>query len=228
MTTVAQVAYPVGMQVEIEEYPDDDIGEPPPYTARTRADLDSPNVTVTLDLIQYGTDDRHLDPWQVRGLTVEAADGQPVTSALIRRIPVGELLALSVNKMTPVLLTVASGADLKAAGQRGPDDETLRLVGEVYESTRMQSGSPVQFIVDHFGISRSTATRWVRKARDRGLIRAMARADAEDAMHAADFKAARANRSGDREAAAVAAQDAVRAHEEYVRARMAEDDASEA
>ena len=163
------------MQIEVEEYPDDDIGEPPPYTAKTRAHLDDLGLTVTLDLIQYGADEANLKPWQVRGLTVEAGDEGPVTSVLLRRIPVGELLEKSVNKMTPVLITVASGEDLKAAALRGPDDQTLRLVGEVYDHTLLQAGSPVQFIVDQFGISRSTATRWVKRARDAGYIRGAAR-----------------------------------------------------
>lgn len=163
------------MQIEVEDYPDDDIGEPPPYTARTRAHLDDLGLTVTLDLIQYGADEANLKPWQVRGLTVEAGDERPVTSVLLRRIPVGELLEKSVNKMMPVLITVASGEDLKAAALRGPDDQTLRLVGEVYDHTLLQAGSPVQFIVDQFGTSRSTATRWVKRARDAGYIRGAAR-----------------------------------------------------
>lgn len=163
------------MQIEVEDYPDDDIGEPPPYTAKTRAHLDDLGLTVTLDLIQYGTDEMNLRPWQVRSLTVEASDGAPVTSVLLRRIPVRELLERSVNKMTPILITVDSAVDLKAAGLRGPDDETLRLVGKLYDHTLFQAGSPVQFIVDQFGISRSTATRWVKRARDAGYIQGSAR-----------------------------------------------------
>ena len=66
-------------------------------------------------------------------------------------------------------LQLPSGV-LKAAKEAGPVNSTLKLVAEIYSFWERVGGNPIAEITEAFKISRSTATRWVRKARDEGYI----------------------------------------------------------
>lgn len=166
------------MDVEVIEGPNEDF--PPPWDATARVRLDKVPLLVTVTIHQGVEEETGLSrPWEVRSLAVEHTSGEAITSTLLRSVPVAEVLSAVVDEASPPgFVLYGSGVphdDLPAAGKRGPVDETLRLVGLVYDNARLQGGNPVQEVAQKFEISRSTATRWVRRATDRGHVQHMAR-----------------------------------------------------
>ena len=63
-----------------------------------------------------------------------------------------------------------SPAEVARARAEGPTDESLRLVAHIHQTAAAIGDSPVKAVVNSIGISRPTATRWVRKAREKGFL----------------------------------------------------------
>jgi hypothetical protein len=112
-------------------------------------------------------------------------DGPPVTSEGLRQIPVATFLRLAVegnllrvgptiregNKSTWTLtptgqITLSERA--RAGG--GPSEQDLRAVADVYQLAHVTGGAPTKTVMQRLGLPRSTASRWVRMARERGLL----------------------------------------------------------
>lgn len=49
-------------------------------------------------------------------------------------------------------------------------DEVLRRVAAIYCDSLVSGGAPTQAVADELGVPRSTAGRWVTRARDRGIL----------------------------------------------------------
>lgn len=100
-----------------------------------------------------------------------------ISSRLIRKIPVAKFTERAAIMLIEDFTESPGGSVLSeladVAKAQGPTDETLRLIGHLYSDTIAIGGNPVQRIVDLIGISRATATRWVRKSRDKGYILAL-------------------------------------------------------
>lgn len=123
--------------------------------------------------------------FEIVELTITPApDGDPITSQLIRKVPVGELveratrghLILHARAHTPVGEMSTSRAEthvydnyerLRAAG---PVTETLEWASLVYDIARVEGDKPTQTVSEAFGISLRTASNWVRAAREQGLL----------------------------------------------------------
>lgn len=212
------------MDTEVLEYPRGGA----PRRGRVRvSNLDAQGVSLVVDLLLVQDRDgaKNVKPWEVRSLRVERADDGPVNSTLIRRVPVTELLTQAIAAFggERPKITVARRDELRDAGDRGLSDNTLTLVGKVYEEVALQQGNPVQEIVDAFGISRSTATRWIRRARDMGYISALESERLADAAAEQAQNLAQAQESGDRDATARAAEEVARTMAKVRRAREGED-----
>lgn len=54
--------------------------------------------------------------------------------------------------------------------RRKPSEEDLREVAQVWCEANVPGGSPTAAVAEDFGVSISTAYRWVRQARDRGWV----------------------------------------------------------
>ena len=111
-------------------------------------------------------------------------DGPPVTTEGIRDIPLAAFLRLAVEsnimRVGPTIrdgntssweLTWASPLTLseRAKGGGGPSDEDLRTVAAAYQVAYATGQAPTKAVVERLGLPRSTASRWVRMARERGL-----------------------------------------------------------
>lgn len=120
-----------------------------------------------------------------REFSVRATDVADVTTAVARQFPIGTLLeqskvhALYVEADEPdgsVVLKPASGqhhAELAEAARlrtRGPDSATLRRVADVYRQAIEEELPPTIAVAEAFGRPRSTAARWVQRARKRGFL----------------------------------------------------------
>lgn len=158
------------MDVEVLEYPRG--GAPRRGAARIKVDAQGVELFADVHVTQERDGAKGVKPWEVRGLFLERRDGGAVTSTIIRRVPVNELLTQTIAAFSADRpgITTARLDELRDAGARGLSEKTLRLVAAVYEEIALQRGNPVQEIVHAFNISRSTATRWIRRARDAGFL----------------------------------------------------------
>lgn len=58
----------------------------------------------------------------------------------------------------------------RARAGGGPSDEDLRAVADVYQLAYVTGGAPTKTVMERLALPRSTASRWVRMARERGLL----------------------------------------------------------
>jgi hypothetical protein len=111
------------------------------------------------------------------------ADGPPVTTEGIREIPIAAFLRLAVESnimhVGPTIregntsrweLTWASPLSERAKSGGGPNEDDLRTVAAVYQVAYATGGAPTKTVMDRFGLSRSTTSRWISLARKRGLL----------------------------------------------------------
>jgi len=123
-----------------------------------------------------------------RQLEVRATGEDEVTGETLRRVPVARLLGLvlavaawKVTSPTTMQTGMAAGAMREfyqsyARGSRRPrrgsplTDANLRQVAELYRAAFDRGDPPTATIAGELHIARSTAARWVAKARERGLL----------------------------------------------------------
>jgi hypothetical protein len=115
--------------------------------------------------------------------------GPPVTSAALRRVAVAELVRLSVEVAAQVLdselptrdpETETSGklrpptdeetTELRKRRRRRVDSELLANVAELYREAARVGQAPTQAVADTLGVPRSTAGRYVVRARREGHL----------------------------------------------------------
>jgi hypothetical protein len=112
-------------------------------------------------------------------------DGPPVTTEGLREIPVAAFLRLALEgsllrvgpreydghtsswKLTPAG-PIALSERAQAGG--GPSDADLRAVADVYQLAYLTGAAPTKTVMQRLDLPRSTASRWVRMARERGLL----------------------------------------------------------
>jgi hypothetical protein len=112
-------------------------------------------------------------------------DGPPVTTEGIREVAVNAFVRLAVEanllRVGPTVrdgnkstweLTWAGPIALSERAQAGggPSDGDLRAVADVYQLAYVTGGAPTKTVMQRLGLPRSTAGRWIRMARARGLL----------------------------------------------------------
>lgn len=104
-----------------------------------------------------------------RRLVVEAGPDAEVTGEALRQVAVAGLLRHAVaEKVAPLLQP--SLTHPQHVGRDGPTTETLRHVAALYRLAVVLGDAPTQRVADTLGVPRSTASRWVTRARDRGYL----------------------------------------------------------
>lgn len=159
------------MDVEVLEYPH---GAPPRRgRVRVTVPVDAGKVIIEMKMLQRVGEGGSVKPWETveAGMDFTHARGNMSTSAM-RQIPFAEVERRATEAIEGDKPRVAEvlAQDIEYAGLVGPRDSTLKLVGAVYQDEVQRGGNPVQEIAKAFNISRSSATRWVRRARDQGFI----------------------------------------------------------
>lgn len=123
-----------------------------------------------------------------RRVDVRAPDGGDVTGETLRRIPLahlaGVVLATAAWKVTgPTTMQTGMARSERvefyerhARGARRPRqgtpiaDDTLRQVAGLYRAAYERGDPPTQTVADEMHVARSTAARWVTRARERELL----------------------------------------------------------
>lgn len=145
--------------------------------------LDDTEVTVrlTIDDAIQPTGRRMV----VSAVKVEAHPGVEVTTSMLRDLRLRELRGNVVEARLDAEREARGEPPLHAAGLKGdlgadgPTPKNLEIVGRLY-MRYMSTGSPVKTIMAFFGISRSTATRWVQMSRERGYFDLAMTTEADD------------------------------------------------
>ena len=100
-----------------------------------------------------------------------------LNSVALREIPVQELLrqlgpSVHIGSVDgprmPEELTAEQAANLKAAGPR--DRETLLWVARIYTVAHALNQAPGKAVQEQLRLTGATASVWIRRARDRGLL----------------------------------------------------------
>jgi transposase-like protein len=116
----------------------------------------------------------------VTAVAVTAPEGEAVTAARFKKIPVALLIRLAVSPAPHVAGAAAHVApDPAALRARAYSTEHLCAVAAVYRFALSQGVAPRDVIAAHFDVSTKTVDRWLRRARERGVLGGYAEERAE-------------------------------------------------
>lgn len=116
---------------------------------------------------------------EVAKLTCSRRRGEPLlTTEELRRIPVAWLIREAAEwilfedngKGVAKTAHVLDEIDFEGLAAEGPVDESLEYVAAIYRLAWMCHDDPTKAVRERFGIPRSTAARWVAKAREKGFL----------------------------------------------------------
>jgi hypothetical protein len=95
--------------------------------------------------------------------------GQPVTTELLRKIPVGQILRRAVELVVTKGQSPAEREDsLRPRNLEG--DDLLAYAAESYRFGVLLGVSPTQHVAEGLGLSRAAAGRWISRAREEGYL----------------------------------------------------------
>ena len=107
-----------------------------------------------------------------RSVTVRSGEVD-VTGDVLRTIPVAKILRGGVMSALQAVTLLSAGPAPADLGKAGPTDETLRWVARIYRLALLVGDAPTQAVAEGLSVPRSTAGRWVTRARDRGHLTVM-------------------------------------------------------
>lgn len=96
--------------------------------------------------------------------------GVEVTGDVLRYVHVAGILRQGAASVVLKPFEHLPAPDARALAAQGPAAETLYWVSRWYRLALLLGDPPTQRVASTLGIPRSTAGRWVTRARDRGLL----------------------------------------------------------
>lgn len=117
-------------------------------------------------------------------VTVEAREGHKITSTDLRDMRVQNWVSNAAARMLKRRRVQADGTVVLTAGgpyhltdeevlkvkAAGPTDESLEVAAEFYEFAKALGRPPAKEVEQQLDLPRTTASNWIRKARERGLL----------------------------------------------------------
>jgi hypothetical protein len=164
------------------------LGAPREFTFRVEEEEEEGLYSLEADVIYEQPVGGRMGHFVVDRLIIRRReDGPPVTTEGLREIPVAAFLRLALEgsllrigpterdeerrtsswKLTP-LGPIALSERAQAGG--GPSDADLRAVADIYQLAYLTGAAPTKTVMQRLDLPRSTASRWIRIARDRGLL----------------------------------------------------------
>jgi hypothetical protein len=111
--------------------------------------------------------------------TPDTSEGKGfVTSEVLRNLPVGQLITLALLIPESVLSELPNPDNVEPWGwtppaglrEEGPTDRVLQWVAHLYRCAMVVATNPALEVEKTLGLSHSTASRWVRLARQKGYL----------------------------------------------------------
>lgn len=111
-------------------------------------------------------------------IEVTSNNGEAISGTTIRSIPVQRLMRAAipyqmVNRDDDGAYSSPWRFDAEAVRAAGPTDESLRAVASVYLLAKFIGEPPARTVELMLDMPRTTASQWVRKAKERGILRAL-------------------------------------------------------
>ncbi len=113
--------------------------------------------------------------------TERLSDGPPISSEGLRRVPVSEYVMTAAAYGREILLErIPDGEGYRLSefeppptdfASQGMTDDALEQVARVYAWAQSTGRKATGVLLNDYGISRPTATRWLQTARRRGILR---------------------------------------------------------
>ncbi|GAB3718784.1 hypothetical protein [Nocardiopsis nanhaiensis] len=108
--------------------------------------------------------------YECRALTVTAPQGVEITGEALRSVPVQAVLNMGVASALQGFTTLNMGAIPGDITEGGPTTRALEWVAYLYKVALIFGESPVQAVAHSLELPKSTANRWITRARDRGIL----------------------------------------------------------
>lgn len=135
------------------------------------------NVELTLDMTSEG----------IRPVAVEITsdDNEPVSSTDLRAVPLGTLTRRALREelkigeviyeddgstTTKLVSGFLNDAETEGIRAAGPVDNSLTWVGYFYRMGQVLGLPPAKQVEIELGLPRTTASKWIRKAREKGFL----------------------------------------------------------
>jgi hypothetical protein len=113
----------------------------------------------------------HSGRFECRTLTVAAPDGAEITGEAVRSVPVQTVLNTGVVSALQGVTTLNMGRLVPAdITEGGPTTKALEWVAYLYRVALIFGESPVRAVAHSLELPKSTANRWITRARDRGIL----------------------------------------------------------
>lgn len=108
--------------------------------------------------------------FECRTLTISTSDGAEITGEALRSVPVQTVLHSGVAQALQGFTTLNMGAMPRDITEGGPTTRALEWVAYLYRIALIFGDSPVQAVTTTLKLPKSTANRWITRARDRGIL----------------------------------------------------------
>jgi hypothetical protein len=105
----------------------------------------------------------------IRSVGATSRDREEITSEGLRRLPLARILRSALMNYLGTF-SVLMGRDLPALGRSGPNPEVLEVVAAAYRIAYLLRDPPTAMVATLFNLPRSTAARWVQRARREGFL----------------------------------------------------------
>lgn len=157
-----------------------DVSLPRRAVVRVRPEAPADDLPFAVDLVVEVVEGE----LQVRDVAVHAVEGGvAVTGEGLRLLRLPELARAVADLAAVTTVDAAAGtstvdvgrpvvtdADRAHVAEHGPDDESLRIAARAYAFAAATSQPPTRAVEVELRLTRSTAERWLRTARSRGLL----------------------------------------------------------
>lgn len=145
-----------------------EVDLPCTVTGEIKADDREFGYELEMDLIE--------DLGLVRPVSVKLSsrDGKALRSGDMRTVPLAELTANALHTLlkssTGILDNVIDEEERDYLKAMGPIDRSLKGVAQTYRLAQMLGFAPAKTVEQIMDLSPATATRWIRKAREKGFL----------------------------------------------------------
>jgi len=111
----------------------------------------------------------------VSRVSVESTTGNPVDANVLRRLPLAQIIrevaAANLEHHGPAARAFVMTQNPEEVRRLGPgNDAALEALAMVYARAYAVGNEPTKAVEQTFGFTRSTASRWISRARDRGFL----------------------------------------------------------
>lgn len=108
--------------------------------------------------------------YEVRSFTVTADEGEEITGETLRSVPVTTVLNAGVQSALQPITLLTAGPLPDDITEGGPTTRALQWVAYLYRVALILGAAPIPMVADALELPRSTASRWITRARDRGFL----------------------------------------------------------